>query len=263
MVLWDLTTKHRPDKLVELKHWLINLQLQLGSPSVSSSVFIFIIGTHWTPEIDRHTAENDVRKVVALAGLSIAHEFHIIDVWSRRDVDEIRTRVFAHLAKQQYVGEDIPKPYMDLYEDLQRKQIAFRDRPDNQVPLFKVVDLQQSHKIDITVIKRALLRFSEWGFVWYFGSMSMRSRLDEIVVLVPEWLTVKILGSLGMFAQRKCTKQIGILSHADLQAFTSWASLDEDEQDKVMKMLYSMDLLFPIEDFRTPFKQRTSCFPQM
>ena len=190
---------------------------------------IFIIGTHCDKvakiEIPEDRLKSSFPQIIG---------FHYVSSISGQGISDLRSHLIDTTLQQKYMGERIPKVYLNLESNL----IADR-RSKKTVSWSSVVD--EAVKVGLfedRVVKEAVLFLHQLGSVQYFDKEFLR----DIVVIDPQWI-VDVMACVVSVKDSPINE--GRFYHRDMVSV--WRAYDSSMHDWLLKLTEEFDLTYEIE----------------
>jgi len=154
-----------------LQFWLESLTARLPPLSTTTSSFshpsysIFVVGTFVdklkqdSPEAKLQRKEK-ISELAKKCGLPVPVEYVELSVYNLGQIEKLKSDIFEKMMKHSYLKEPIPKPYMEVFKQVQEMKKKSLD----------ITHLDQFQEKDTELLRRALHMISLWGEVLYFDT---------------------------------------------------------------------------------------------
>ena len=275
MVLWKMSDGEEKG-MKGLEFWFKALSAHLASSSGSASplpssaeagdektsVSIVVVGTFLdhpsVREEERNRRATLVDRLAVENGLSVQY-FEVSCSPSLENIDIVKEAVLSTALSHAYIGEEVPKSYLQLEALIKRLREEKRD-----LPMIGIETLNK-HVDNLPLVKRALNLLTLWGECVYFESPP---ELASFVILDPRFLAKGILADLFTSNDTsRAMKRNGVMRHADLvhiwKQFSGTTTFSKSARIFVL-LLQQLGVCFIIEaDKDMPFEEQRSVIPAL
>lgn len=208
VVLWRLD--EGPEGLTNLRLWFSTLAPVLATPAgspVAAGLYtsILVLGLCGSQSALRREERNlraqQVDQLAHECGLLAPLQYHEVNTDTLADIDVVQESLCRTALSHTHMGERLPRPYLGIWEDLERERERRRS-----LPIMEVKDLVQKY-FDEGLVRRALSLLSLYGECVYFDSPA---EVSHATLLDSGFMAREILADLLQ------VKEGGQMKHGDL-----------------------------------------------
>jgi len=242
-----------------LHFWFSSLAYHLGEKN-ADNYSIVVVGTHLdqAPEAEIGKRGLAVHEIASRYKLKLSHCLEV-SCTKLTHIGDLQDIVFGEILQMKFMGEQVPKVYLDVERDLQVLRAG-----RSQLPIVNIANITPRYQ-DPKVVERALSFLSQVGRCVYFEN---DPELSRQVVLDPHFLSKDTLAALfSLDDEAKAKRRKGIVQHSDFKTFFAEVTRRYnyvDEIPKIVRLMERFDVCFVLPEDRTkPFFEQRSVIPSL
>ncbi|CAF0705574.1 unnamed protein product, partial [Brachionus calyciflorus] len=207
-----------------LEFWLSSISCHApGAP-------IFVVGTH-TDQVSKYSLDKEDLK----SRFKQIVGFHFVSSYTYDGIEELRNAIIKTTLQEKYIGEKIPKVWLDFEQSIKEKS-----QKESLVPDYVITSLAEKCGIyDNQEIIQAIKFLSDLGSVQYFENQSLKNK----VVINPQWIVDAF--SKIVSVKETCI-QDGKFTHDKIAEI--WKDYEPSLHEWMLKLTEEFDLTFSIPD---------------